>query len=139
MLNPRTVALIGASEKEGSVGRAIMENLLLSKDRKTFPVNPNRTTVLGVECYPNIASVPEPVDLAIVATPAKTVPSVVEECGKAGIQGIVIISAGFRETGEEGKKLEDEIREIRKKYGMRIVGPNCVGVIRPNISLNGLF
>jgi len=139
MLNPKTVALIGASEKEGSVGRAIMENLLLSKNRKIFPVNPNRATVLGVQCCPNIASAPEPVDLAIIATPAKTVPSVVEECGEAGIQGIVIISAGFRETGEEGKKLEDQIREIRKKYGMRIVGPNCVGVIRPNISLNASF
>ena len=138
MLNPNTVALIGATE-EGSVGRPIMENLRLSKNRKIFPVNPNRTTVLGVQCYPNITSVPEPVDLAIIATPAKTVPSVVEECGKAGIQGIVIISAGFRETGEEGKKLEDQIREIREKYGMRIVGPNCVGVIRPNVSLNASF
>lgn len=139
MLNPKTVALIGASEKEGSVGRAIMENLLLSKKSKIFPVNPNRNTVLSITCYPNIASVPEPIDLAVIATPAKVVPETVEECGKAGVQGIVIVSAGFREIGDEGKKLEDQIREIRKKYAMRIIGPNCVGIIRPNIGLNASF
>lgn len=139
MLNPKTVALIGASEKEGSVGRAIMENLLLSKKSKIFPVNPNRNTVLSINCYPNIASVPEPIDLAVIATPAKVVPETVEECGKAGVQGIVIVSAGFREIGDEGKKLEDQIREIRKKYAMRIIGPNCVGIIRPNIGLNASF
>jgi acetyltransferase len=139
MLNPKTVALIGATEKEGSVGRAAMENLLLSSGRKIFPVNPNRTAVLGVACYPNIGSVPEPVDLAVVATPARTVPEIVEECGKAGVQGIVVISAGFREIGEEGKRLEDQIKQIRKKHGMRIIGPNCVGYIRPNVGLNASF
>jgi acetyltransferase len=139
MLNPKTVALIGASEKEGSVGRAILENLLLSKNRKLFPINPNRTTVLGVQCYPDVSKVPEQVDLAVIATPARTVPEMVEHCGKAGVSGIVIVSAGFKEIGEEGKRLEDQIREIRKKYGMRIIGPNCVGIIRPNIDLNASF
>jgi len=139
MLNPKTVALIGASEKEGSVGRAILENLLLAKNRKIFPVNPSKTTVLEVQSFPDIARVPEPVDLAVIATPARTVPEVVEQCGKAGVPGIVIISAGFREIGEEGKRLEDQIREIRKKYGMRIIGPNCVGIIRPNVDLNASF
>jgi len=139
MLSPKTIALIGASDKEGSVGRAILENLLLAKNRKIFPVNPNRTTVLGVACYPNIAGVPEHVDLAVVATPAAIVPRTVEECGNAGVPGLIIISAGFREVGEEGRRLESQIKEIRKKYGMRIMGPNCVGVIRPNISLNASF
>jgi acetyltransferase len=139
ILAPKTVALIGATEREGSIGRAIMENLLLSKDRKVFPINPNRKAVLGVECHPNITSVPEHIDLAIIATPAHTVPEIVEECGKAGVEGIIIISAGFREVGEEGKNLEKQIVEIRKKYGMRIIGPNCMGVIRPNISLNASF
>lgn len=139
MLDPRTVALIGATEKDGSVGRAILENLLLSKSRKIFPVNPNRTTVLGIECHPNVASVPEKIDLAVVATPARTVPETVDECGGAGVQGVIVISAGFREVGEEGRKLETELREIRKKYGVRIVGPNCVGVIRPNVDLNASF
>jgi len=139
MLNPRTVALIGATEKEGSVGRAILENLLLSKNRTIFPVNPNRTTVLGIHCHPSVGSLPEQIDLAVIATPAWIVPEVVEACGKAGVQGAVIISAGFREIGEEGRRLEDQIREIRKKYGMRIIGPNCVGVIRPSVDLNASF
>ena len=139
MLDPKAVALIGASEKEDSVGKAILENLLLSKGRNVFPVNPNRATVLGIQCYADIASVPEPVDLAVIATPARTVPETVEECGEAGVPGAVIISAGFREIGEEGKRLEDQIRGIRKKYGMRIIGPNCVGIIRPNIDLNASF
>lgn len=139
ILAPKTVALIGATEREGSIGRAIMENLLLSKDRKVFPVNPNRKAVLEVECYPDITNIPEHINLAIIATPAHTVPEIVEECGKAGVEGIIIISAGFREVGEEGKNLEKQIAEIRKKYGMRVIGPNCMGVIRPNISLNASF
>jgi len=139
MFNPDKVALIGANEENGTVGRATLENLLLSGERKIFPVNPKRKTVLGLECFPDIGSVPEHVDLAVIATPAKTVPAVVEECGKAGVDGIIIISAGFKEIGEEGKKLEEQIIEIRKKYGMRIIGPNCIGVIRPNIGLNTSF
>ena len=139
MLDPKTVALIGATERESSVGRAIMDNLLLSKNRKILPVNPNRKTVLGVQCYSKIADIPDHIDLAIIATPANTVPEIVEECGKAGVEGITIISAGFREVGEEGRNLEGQIEKIRKKYGMRIIGPNCLGVIRPNIDLNTSF
>jgi len=139
MLNPKTVALIGASEEEGSVGRAILGNLLLSKNRKIFPVNPNRATVLGIRSYPDLSRVPEQVDLAVIATPARIVPDMVEQCGKVGVPGAVIISAGFKEIGEEGRRLEDQIREIRKKYGMRIIGPNCVGIIRPNVDLNASF
>ena len=139
MLNPKTVALIGASEEEGSVGRAILGNLLLSKNRKIFPVNPNRATVLGIRSYPDLSRVPEQVDLAVIATPARIVPDMVEQCGKVGVPGAVIISAGFKEIGEEGRRLEDQIREIRKKHGMRIIGPNCVGIIRPNVDLNASF
>ena len=131
MFNPKTIALIGATEKEGAVGRTILENLLRSKERKIFPVNPHTNKVLDVESYPTIASVPEHVDLAVVATPARSVPVVVEECGQAGVEGVVIISAGFKEIGEEGTQLESEIDRIRKKYGMRIMGPNCLGFVRP--------
>lgn len=139
MFNPKTVAVIGASDEEDSVGRALMENLLLSDRRKVFPVNPKKETILGLAAYRYIADIPEHIDLAIVSTPAATVPGIVEECGKAEVEGVTIISAGFKETGEEGKRLEQEIIEIRGHYGMRIVGPNCIGIIRPNIDLNASF
>ena len=137
--NPRTIALIGASEREGTVGRDVLENLLHSKDRKIFPINPNKQTVMDVPCYPNIGSAPGPVDMAVIATPADTVPQLVEECGRACVDVAIILSAGFREAGEEGKRLEADISEIGNTYGMRIVGPNCVGVIMPHIGLNTTF
>ncbi|MEW6184636.1 MAG: bifunctional acetate--CoA ligase family protein/GNAT family N-acetyltransferase [Thermodesulfobacteriota bacterium] len=139
MFDPRTIALIGASEREGSVGRAVLENLLSGSPRKIFPVNPAREIVLGQKTFPDIRSIPEAVDLAVIVTPAKTVPEIVEGCGKVGVKGLTIISAGFKEVGEEGKRLEKEIIEIRKKYGLRIIGPNCVGVIQPHNGLNSSF
>ncbi len=139
LFNPKTIAFIGASDKEGSVGKEIMDNLLGSTEIKIFPVNPKREEVSGIKCYPNIVEIPEEIDLSIIATPAKTVPRLVEECGKAGVKGIIIISAGFKEIGEEGKKLEKQIKASREKYGMRIMGPNCIGIIRPNIGLNASF
>jgi len=140
MLNPKAVAAIGASDSEDSVGEALMENLVLGKNRrKVFPVNPNRDTVMGLKCYPDIAKVPEHVNLAVIATPAKTVPRIVEECAQAGVDGVIIISAGFREIGQEGAKLEEEIKRIQSKYDIRILGPNCVGLVRPQIDLNATF
>ena len=139
MFNPKTIALIGATEKEGAVGRTILENLLRSKERKIFPVNPHTNKVINMDTYPTIASVPEHMDLAVVATPARSVPVVVEECGQAGVEGVVIISAGFKEIGEEGTQLEIEIDRIRKKYGMRIMGPNCLGFVRPPLNFNATF
>jgi acetyltransferase len=139
MFDPKTIALIGASDKEGALGRTILENLLRSKERRVFPVNPYTGKVLDAESYPTIAGVPEQVDLAVVATPARSVPGVVEECGQAGVKGVVIISAGFKEIGEEGTQLETEIDRIRKKYGMRIMGPNCLGFVRPPLDLNASF
>ena len=140
MFSPRAVALIGATDKEGTVGESTLKNLLLGKGKHTvYPVNPSHDTVAGLKCYPNIVSIPEHVDLAIIATPANTVPEVVEECGRAGVDGVVIISAGFREIGPEGAKLEEEIKAIRAKYGFRLLGPNCVGFARPSIRLNATF
>ncbi len=139
MLNPKTIALVGATEREGVVGRIILENLLRSKLPKVFPVNPNKKKVLEVNAYPDIASVPEHVDLAVIATPARSVPQVVEQCGATGVDGVVIVSAGFKEIGEEGRRLEAEIEGTRRKYGMRVIGPNCIGFVRPPIGLNATF
>jgi acetyltransferase len=139
VFNPSSVALIGASDKEGSIGRIILTNLLQAEGRKIFPVNPGKKVLMGLECFADIASIADPIDLAVIATPAKEVPELVEECGRAGIGGLVIISAGFREVGEEGRLLEQRITATRKQYGMRILGPNCLGFVRPNAGLNATF
>ncbi|MEM3420727.1 MAG: GNAT family N-acetyltransferase, partial [Candidatus Hadarchaeum sp.] len=118
----------------------IMKNLLAGKEkRKIYPINPNYQTVLGLKCFASITQVPEHVDLAVIAIPAKSVPAVVEECGKCGVDGIVIISSGFREAGEEGAKLEQEIKKLQERYGFRVLGPNCLGFIRPHDSINATF
>src|SRR6476660_7967218 len=110
---PRTVAVIGATEKPASVGRTVLRNLLEQPFGATiFPINPHRPNVLGIRCYPNIAAIGEPVDLAIVVTPAATVPAVLQECVTAGVRGAIVISAGFAELGPEGKALETKVREV---------------------------
>src|SRR6516164_442387 len=133
MLNPKIVAVIGATEAPNSVGRALMENLL-SLGENLYPVNPKRPGVLGVKAFPRIADVPAPVDLAVIATPAFAVPDVVGECEEAGVPGAVIISAGFKETGAAGLKLEQEI--VARRGRMRVIGPNCRGVMIPERGLN---
>ena len=116
---PRAVAVIGATEKAGSVGRAILWNLISSPFGGTvYPVNPKRPNVLGIRSYPNIAAVPEPVDLAVIVTPAPTVPQVIGECVEAGVKGAIIISAGFKEIGPEGAELE-------QRYWSRHAAAGC--------------
>ena len=140
IFNPKSVTIIGASDEEGTVGCALMKNFTETGfEGKIYPVNIRKNEILGIKAFQNVGQIPEPVDLAVIATPAKTVPEIVEQCGKTGIKGIVIISAGFKEVGAEGKALEDKIIEIRRKYGLRIIGPNCLGVIRPSIKLNATF
>ena len=139
LFNPGSIALIGASDKEGSVGKIILTNLLQAKNKEIFPVNPNKKTLLGLECFESITSIAGHINLAVIATPARAVPEIVEECGRAGIDGAVIISAGFKEIGEEGRLLEQRVMAARKKYGMRILGPNCLGFVRPNAGLNATF
>jgi acetyltransferase len=134
--SPRVVALVGASETENSVGRTLAENLL-SFGGNFYPINPKRPTVLGAKAFPSIADVPVPVDLAVIATPAATVPGIVSECAKAGVPGAIIISAGFKESGADGLRLEQEI--VTRRGQMRIIGPNCLGVMIPGIGLNATF
>ncbi len=140
IFNPQSVAIIGASDSEGSVGYAIVKNFTrLGYTGKVYFVNVRKPEILGTKTYPTISQILEPIDLALIATPAKTVPDVMEECGKAGVKGLIIVSAGFKETGPEGKILEEKILAVAKKYGVRVVGPNCIGVIRPQINLNATF
>lgn len=138
--NPRRVAVIGASEKERSVGAKLLRNLIgVGYKGAVYPVNPFRPTVQGITAYPTIEKIPRQVDLAIIATPAHTVPQIVEECGKAGVTALVIISAGFKEAGDEGKKFEKQIHELKDRFNMRIIGPNCLGIMRPSVKLNATF
>lgn len=140
IFSPKNVAVIGATETQDSVGRTLMWNLISNPfGGAVFPVNPKRSSVLGVKAYPNIADVPEQVDLAIIVTPAYTVPKIIAECQEVGVRGAIIISAGFKETGPEGAELEREILNIAKAGGMRIIGPNCLGVMSPVSGLNATF
>jgi len=140
IFSPRSIAVVGASDEEGTVGYTLMKNLAGSKyGGKVYPVNIRKKEILGLEACQSVEQLPETVDLAIIATPSKTVPDVVEQCGKAGIIGIIILSAGFKEIGPEGKALEDKILQIQKKYNLRIIGPNCLGIIHPDLYLNATF
>ena len=140
IFSPKTVAVIGATEKVGSVGRTVLWNLVSTPFGGTiFPVNPKRHSVLGIKAYPTIARVPEPVDLVVIATPAATVPEVIQECVDAGVKGAIILSAGFKESGAAGAVLEQKILEQARRGKMRIIGPNCLGVMRPRTGLNATF
>ncbi len=137
---PRSVAVIGASDRPGSVGRQILWNLLSSPFGGTvYAVNPKRRNVLGMPACASVASVPEKVDLAVVITPAGTVPQVIGECIEAGVEGAVIISAGFRETGEAGLELEQQVRGVIHPRRIRIIGPNSLGIMNPVSGLNAAF
>ncbi len=138
MFSPEAVAVIGAREKEGSVGRTILENLRTGGFKGAiYPVNPKRHRILGLRAYPSIESVPQSIDLAIIATPAVTVPGVVSECARARVAGAVVISAGFKECGEAGAALEQKVQTSRRT--MRVIGPNCLGMMVPHTGLNATF
>ncbi len=140
IFHPRSIAVVGATEKEGSVGRTILWNLLSSPFGGTvYPVNPTRPAILGVKAYPSIGAIGEPVDLAVIVTPAKTAPGLVDECGQAGIKGVIIISAGFKEIGPEGVELERLVLEAARRHGIRVIGPNCLGIMNPVGKMNATF
>lgn len=141
IFKPRHVAVVGASESPASVGLALMRNLLESGfEGDVFPVHPQRESVMGRPAYRSVADLPHSVDLALVCTPAVTVPEIVRECGEAGVLGLIVISAGFRELGAEGRALERRIQgELERFDGMRLLGPNCLGVMVPGMGLNASF
>jgi len=139
LFKPRTVAVIGATETEGSVGKTVMENLIKGGFQGSIiPINPRKPTVLGIKAYKDVSEVPDFIDLAVIVTPAHTVPSIIESCVAKEIPSAVIISAGFKEIGEKGLALENQIYAIAKNK-MRIIGPNCLGVMNPLIGFNATF
>ncbi|MCB0688423.1 MAG: CoA-binding protein, partial [Saprospiraceae bacterium] len=137
---PKTIAVIGASDRENSVGHALMYNMLNNGyTGKVYPVNAKHETISGLPAYKRVADIPDVIDLAVIATPAKTVADLIVECGKKKIQTAIIISAGFKEVGADGLKMYDQILQNAKKYGIRIIGPNCLGIINTSINLNASF
>lgn len=140
LFNPRSIAVIGASDTPGRVGYSLFRNLNSNGFAgSVYPVNPNRDSVQGVKAYPNMAALPQRVDLAVIATRAPTVPDVVDECIASGALSAVVISAGFSEVGEEGVRLVDQIRQSVQASGMALLGPNCLGFLRPKLNLNASF
>ncbi len=140
LFEPASVAIIGASERAGAIGTVLVTNMRAAQYRGAlFAVNPKHRSVQGVPCFPSIGKVPQRVDLAVIATPPETVPQLMVECGLAGVRAVVIITAGFAETGSAGTRLERAVMDNARRYGVRVVGPNCLGIMRPDIGLNATF
>lgn len=140
IFKPKSIAAIGASDKTGTVGYAIMDNLLNGGYKgKIYPVNPGHRTIRGRKSFASVKKITGTVDLAIIAVPAKAVAAVLRDCGAVGIGGAIIITAGFRESGQEGMRLYNELGQIARQYNIRIIGPNCLGIIAPTLGLNASF
>ncbi len=142
IFKPKSVAVIGASSRKGSIGRETLHNILVAEfNGKVFPVNPKATVIHSIKSYSTVLDVPDAVDLAIVIVQKQFVKEVVEQCGEKGVKGVVVISAGFSEVGSEGKKREREVLKVVQEYGMRMIGPNCFGIVNtdPEVSLNATF
>lgn len=140
LFEPASVAIIGATERPGAIGTVLVENMRAARYRGAlFAVNPKHRSINGVPCYPSIGEVPQRVDLAVIATPPHTVPQLMAECGLAGVRAVVIITAGFSETGEAGARLERAALDNARRHGVRVIGPNCLGIMRPGIGLNATF
>jgi acetyltransferase len=137
---PTSVVMFGASDRVDSVGQIVFKNLLEgSFEGEIYAINPKRDEIQGRTAYPDLEAIDQPIDLAVVATPAATVPAIVEKCGEHGIKSMIILSAGFREVGPAGRALEKKVRDLARSYGIRFLGPNCLGLIRPSIGLNATF
>ena len=137
---PKSVAIVGASERPESVGYRLLLNMQEAEFQGgLYPVNNKREQILGLKAYPDLNSIPEDLNLVVISTPAPTVPSVMRQCGEKGVNSVIIITAGFGELGEEGKRLQQEVLDIAHRYGIRLIGPNCLGVARPSGFLNATF
>ncbi|MDY6776436.1 MAG: acetate--CoA ligase family protein [Halobacteria archaeon] len=139
LFSPSRVAVIGATEREGSVGRVVTQNILSDFEGEVVAVNPNRDEVLGLPTYTDVGSAPGEIDLGVVIVPAPVVLEVLEEMGEAGVTNAVVITAGFSEAGDEGKAREERLKEIADEYGISLVGPNCIGIVDTESGLNTTF
>lgn len=140
LFEPRSVAIVGATEKAGKVGEVLVSNMLAAGYQgELLAVNPKYRSIRGIPSFPSVAALPHPVDLVVVATPAATVPGIITQCGAAGVRAAVVITAGFSETGPQGVRLERELIELAHRHGVRMIGPNCLGILRPKIGLNATF
>ena len=140
MFEPRSVAVVGASDRPEKVGARLLGNLLAAGFRGgIYAVNPRHGSVGGIPCFASVADLPLAVDLAVIATPPRTVPGVIEECGRAGVRAAVVITAGFSEAGREGAALERQLLENARRHGVRVLGPNCLGLMRPPLGLDATF
>ncbi|MFQ5700600.1 MAG: acetate--CoA ligase family protein [Acidobacteriota bacterium] len=142
IFRPRSIAVIGVSRDRTSIGREILHNLIEYEfNGAIYPVNPNATAVHSLKCYPDVASIPDPIDLAVVVVPCGIVAGVVDACGRKGVRGVVVITAGYKEVGGEGIRREAELVEMIRRHGMRMVGPNCMGVVNsgPQVRMNATF
>jgi acyl-CoA synthetase (NDP forming) len=138
--NPNSIALIGASEKPGKLSGIILQNLLRACYKgNLYPVNPSYNEIFGLKCFPSVTEIPEEVDLAVIAIPAPNVPKVLKECGDKKIGSVIIVSSGFREVGRDGVQLEKEIKDISIKMGIRLIGPNCMGLYDPIACIDTFF
>ena len=140
LLRPKSIAVIGASTSPGKVGYNILSNIISGGfEGEIYPVNPTVTELLGKKCYPSLKDIPLPVDCAVIVIKRDMVIPVLKECGEKGVQGVITITAGFKETGEEGKKLQLEIAHIVRQYNITMLGPNCLGLINPWHKMNASF
>lgn len=142
ILKPQSIAVVGASRRPGSIGRELLHNLIeYNFHGKVFPVNPKADYIHSIKAFPSVSAIPDPVDLAIIVVPRDEVLAVVDDCGKKGVKGLIVITAGFKETGEEGGRHEEQLKERVRRYGMRMAGPNCMGVINthPDVRMDATF
>src|SRR3954451_11197686 len=138
--SPKNVAVLGATENPGSVGRTLLWNIMTSPFGGTvYPVNPKRSSVLGMKAYPSVTAIPEEIDLAVIVTPPPSIPALIKECGENGVRGAIVISAGFKEVGPEGAVLEQRLLEEARAANIRVIGPNCLGVMSPLSGMNATF
>ena len=139
IFEPESVAIVGASERANSVGSQVLLNVVEGFSGKIYPVNPKHDKVRGLDCYPSLSHIDHPIDLVIIAIPATRIPTVMRECTQHQVRAVIVLSAGFAEVGKKGESLQNEIVDIAKTYNIPLLGPNCLGILRPRVGLNATF